>query len=99
VQIIKKFSPLMKTSKTIIFRFLAPTDYRDRQQSAIMTSVFLCTVRCRERDVTTVACILNASEADREIRPILQRFELGLEIGVVIRDIGSAMGLGDIQID
>jgi len=52
-----------------------------------------------EELLAMVAGIFNASEAVREIRPILQRFELGLGIGVVIRDIGSAMSLGDIQID
>ena len=53
----------------------------------------------RKEPLAMIAGILNASEAVREIRPILQRFELGFGIGVVIRDIGSAMSLGDIQID
>ena len=53
----------------------------------------------REEPLAMAAGILNASEADWEIRPILQGFELGLGIGIVIRDIGPAMGLGDIQID
>ena len=52
-----------------------------------------------EEPLTMIAGILNASEADWEIRPIFQGFELCLGIGIVIRDIGSAMGLGDIQID
>ena len=52
-----------------------------------------------EEPLAMAAGILNAAEAVREIRPILQCFELGLGIGIVIRDIGSAMGLGDIQID
>ena len=41
----------------------------------------------REEPLAMAAGILNASEAVREIRSILQRFELGLGIGVVIRDI------------
>ena len=53
----------------------------------------------RKEPLAMATGILNTSEADREIRPILQRFELGLGIGIVIRDIGSAMGLGDIQVD
>ena len=53
----------------------------------------------REEPLTMAPGIFNASEADWEIRPILQGFELGLGIGIVIRDIGPAMGLGDIQID
>ena len=46
-----------------------------------------------EEPLAMAAGILNAPEAAREIRPILQCFELGLGIGVVIRDIGSAMGV------
>ena len=53
----------------------------------------------REEPLAMAAGILNTTEAVREIRPILQGFELGLGKGIVIRDIGSAMGLGDIQID
>jgi hypothetical protein len=44
------------------------------------------------------AGILNTSEAVREIRPILQRFELGLGIGVVIRDIGAARSLSVLKL-
>jgi len=47
----------------------------------------------REEPLAMAAGIFNASEAVREIRPILQCFELGLGIGVVIRDIVSAMGM------
>jgi hypothetical protein len=43
--------------------------------------------------------IFNAGKAVREIRPVLQRFELRLGIRVVVRDIGPAMGLGDIQVN
>ena len=53
----------------------------------------------REEALAMAAGILNAAEADGEIRPIFQGFELGLGIGIVIRDIRPAMGLGDIQID
>ena len=52
-----------------------------------------------EEPLAMIAGILNASEAVRKIRPILQRFELSFGIRIVIRDIGSAMGFGDIQID
>lgn len=40
----------------------------------------------REEPLVMAAGILKASEAVREIRPILQCSELGLGIGVVIRD-------------
>jgi hypothetical protein len=41
----------------------------------------------REEPLAMAAGILKAAEAVREIRPILQCSELGLGIGVVIRDI------------
>ena len=53
----------------------------------------------REKPLAMASGILDATEAVREIRPVLQRFELRLGIGVVVRDIGPTMGFGDIQID
>ncbi len=50
----------------------------------------------RAEPLAMAAGILDAAEGDREIGPVLQRFELRLGIGVVVRDIGPAMGLGDI---
>ena len=42
--------------------------------------------------------ILDAAKAFREVRPILQCFELGLGERVVIGDMRSGMGLGHPQI-
>ena len=63
------------------------------------TRVAMALVVPPEEPLAMAAGILNAAEASREIRPILQRFELRLGIGVVIGDIGPAMGFGDIQVD
>ena len=52
-----------------------------------------------EELLAMAAGILDAAEAVREIGTVLQRLELGLGIGVVVRDIGPAVGLGDIQVD
>lgn len=38
------------------------------------------------------------AKALREIRPILEGLEVGLGIGVIIRRIGTGMGLGHTQI-
>ena len=43
--------------------------------------------------------ILDTAKARGEAGPVLQGLELGLRIGVVVRDVGSAMTLGDVQID
>ena len=38
--------------------------------------------------------VLNAAEAIRELRTVLQRAELAFRVGVVIRDVWAAVGLG-----
>ena len=43
--------------------------------------------------------ILDATEAIRKVRTVLQRLELRLGIRIVIADMRAAMGLGDIQVD
>jgi len=45
------------------------------------------------------ACVLDATEALGEVRSVLQRLELRLRERVVVRDVGPAVALGDIQID
>ena len=43
--------------------------------------------------------VLDAAQARREVQPVLQRFELRLRVRVIVRDIGPAVALGDVQID
>ncbi len=45
------------------------------------------------------ASILDAAEAGREVRPVLHRLELGLEVRVVIADVRVAMAFGHAEID
>src|ERR1700730_4083972 len=44
----------------------------------------------REEDLTVRACVLDAAEACRELRPVLHRLELRFREGVVVRDVRPA---------
>lgn len=44
------------------------------------------------------ACILDGSKAFGKIRSILERFELGFGVRVIITGIGSAVSLGDPKV-
>ena len=44
------------------------------------------------------ARVLDALEAFRELRPVLERLELRFGVGVVVGDVRPAVGLGDAQI-
>jgi len=52
-----------------------------------------------EEGLAEDAGVFEAAEAFREVRAILQRFELGLGEGVIVAGIGSAVRLGDPQVD
>ena len=43
--------------------------------------------------------VFDAAEARGELGSVLQGFELRLRVRVVVRDVGSAVALGDIEID
>ena len=44
------------------------------------------------------SAVLDATKTTGELRAILQRFELGLGVGIVVRDVGSGVGLGHAEI-
>ena len=44
-------------------------------------------------------CIFDRTEARREVRSVLQGFELRFGIWIVIRDVRTAVSFGDVQID
>jgi hypothetical protein len=52
-----------------------------------------------EEGVAVCARVLDAAEACREVGPVLHRLELRLRVRVVVRDVGPAVALGDVQID
>ena len=49
----------------------------------------------REEVLAVAPGVLDAAEPFRKVRPVLEGFELGLGVRVVIARIGPAMGLGD----
>ena len=51
-----------------------------------------------KKSLTESTTVLNAPEAVRELRPILQGAELAFRIRIVVRDVRPAMRLGDPQI-
>ena len=42
--------------------------------------------------------VFEVGEALGEARAVLQRFEVGFGVGVVVGDVGSAVGTGDAEI-
>ena len=62
------------------------------------TRVAMLAVVPGEEPLTEGAGLVEAAKPFREIRTILQRFELGLGEGVIVTGIGAAMCLGDAQI-
>jgi hypothetical protein len=48
-----------------------------------------------EDGVAPVPGVREIGEAVRVVRPILQGFEVRLGVGIVIRDVGTGMGLDD----
>ena len=51
-----------------------------------------------EEVLAEASSVLRGAEAVREVRPVLQRLELALRVRVVVRDVGSRVGLRDAQI-
>ncbi len=51
-----------------------------------------------EKKLTKYSRILNRTEAFRELRTILQRFELGFRVRVVVAHVRAAVGFGYPQI-
>ena len=51
-----------------------------------------------EEHLAVRASIFDRAEARREVRPILQGFELRFGVRIVVRDMGSAVRFADIQV-
>lgn len=69
---------------------------RGHQADATVAMVVVVPV---EEMLTMSPGILERSEALREVWPILQGLELRLRVRVVVRDVRTAVGAGDVQID
>src|SRR5450631_514724 len=52
-----------------------------------------------EEGLTVSPRILDRAEAVREVRAVLEGLELRFGIRIVVRDVRTAMGFGDIEID
>jgi hypothetical protein len=52
-----------------------------------------------EEGATVRPCVRDAAEALRAFGPVLHGLELRLREGVVVRDVGPTVALGDVQID
>ncbi len=69
--------------------------FRGEHGNAAMAMLFVVPV---EKVLAKRAAVLDAAEVSRELRAVLEGFELGLRIGVVVADVRPAMGFGDSQI-
>ena len=51
-----------------------------------------------EKLLAEASAVLDGAKAFGEVRPLLQGAEVAFRIGVVVANIGAAVGLGDAQI-
>ena len=69
--------------------------FRGEHRDTAMAMLFVIPV---EEVLAKGSTVLDAAEASRELRAVLEGLELGLRIGVVVADVRPAVGFGDPQV-